>query len=1180
MSWLSFNESLNSIKGQLSNFASGVLAEGIINTADDQQLDKNDNVGDDEINLSSTVRQNVTYDDNNWMWESPIETSSPRNGVSYGVQAKIDLLENEKKELLASLEQLDSDHQKSMDKLLSIKENLQSNYNELTNDYEKLKKEYGDVLSENLQKNKEIEALRNTKGSDSEIIQPDDEMRQKLEEQIEKNTKLLEAKEDLERNKNTKLLETKEDLERNALTLQEKLRYLENVVKVAQDDRDSAIAEKDALQRSLSEANTHYKELAERHHQASSKVEQLNFDKAQLIVDKEMLQSANTKLQTHFESEIISENNLLKQQNISLLKEFEVKLKNLEEAYQKSLAEKQQLHEKYLSIITESMKKNMDLDSSIQIASEEQPEILEFANKVETLLKLLLDFKSKTENLEAKLCETTQEKSKIVAEKNFEIEKLLQNSEILSQEVINKTQAIKDYEDECAELIKNNELLIIELENFKKSGLQTISESNEDNLLMMESELDNANQKIQDMEIMISDLENSKQESSDEVQTELEYIKRQLNMTGQELSKSKAENDELLTRLGQLEEEMSVSKQAVDKIKTDYENIEYKYTEVNVGVEAVREENEELKRKIAVLDAKSKKFEEANQILEGKKNLLQIIVDEQKEQLAVYDEKLCEKDQQIRSYVERLQNSKMTETGLKLQVDTMSKELQSVLEAKNTIETNYNSLQKRLENENQKVVQDEFDKLTIDHSQIVQLNNELQLRNSALEAQLGELSQTRNELIALVTSKHEENVKYHAEIQRLTALRNETISPEELVKKNEDLEKLTDQNNFLREKCEVLAQNLLEEQSKVQKIISEQNTISDKEQTLMKELERLRGHLVEVEETYTQELVQAEQRNKEMLAKVNEIEQREKNSSSIYTSVSIRANQQVETLQTQLQLVSNQRDELRGKVSVLEDENNKHMAALTNLQFVLEQFQKDKQKDVNLETERIRRQIAHEKNVQDDLRKEINSLRMQLEESKQGLQAAARLTDQLDKCKRQIVNLKDEVSKLEDRLHTSESSRKELSTQNDTKVDKNLIKNLIIGYISSHANDQKQILKIIATVLDFSKTESDKVYLNKTQNSGWMSSILHPQGSNNAPGMSQESLSAAFVRFLENESRPKVLPNLLASKPQRKISEDVSSTSSTPPPLVLSEIVLPTFVDFAKNRNSSSILKDVLKDNT
>ncbi|KAK4873231.1 hypothetical protein RN001_015260 [Aquatica leii] len=1137
MSWLNFNESLNTIKGQLSNFASGVLAEEVVNNAEDDRVGKKDKSEEEDFNLNSSVRQSTTYNDNNWAWESPIETPTARIELTYGLQTKIDMLEKEKEELLKSLEQLDLDHQQTMEKVLSLKENLQRGYNELTNDYEKLKKEYGVVLNENMERNKEIEALRNhSHGDENQLKQ---EMQQQIQHSSEENKNLLNAKESLEL----------------------KVQLLEQELK----SKNAATAELNS------------EDLLKK---CNEQIEQLHFDKAQLIIDKDVLQTSVTNLQAEKNQLLLIVQKLeidnQKSEESAVEHELKTKIHELEQMRQKSLEEKQRLHEKYINIITESMKKHMDLDASVpSTVLEEQPQILEFANKVETLLKLLLDFKSKTESLEEEICQITQEKNNIIAEKNFEIEKLLQNSEILSQEVITKTRAIKDYEDECAELMKNNDLLIIELQNFKKSGLQTISESNEDNLLLMESQLENANKKIEDMEIMISDLENSKQESNDEVQTELEYIKRQLNMTGQELSKSKDDNQELLLSHKQLEEEKNGIKTVLEKVKADYENIEYKYTEINVTVETLREENEECRRKIAVLDAKCKKFEDLNLMLENKIELLQTVIDEQKDQLIASEEKLGEKDLQIRNFVERLQNSKMSETGLKLQVDTIYKELQNALEAKLNLQTRLEDESKLVELDLElKTVRDECDRIKNAHTDVVQLNSDLHEKNALLEAQLEELSQSRNELIALVTAKHEENVNYHAEIQRLSA---ETIAPEELAKKNEELEKVVDQNNFLREKCEVLAQNFLEEQSKVQKIISEHNTSSEKELSLMKELERLRAHLVEVEEMYTQELVQAEQRNKDMQAKVNEIEQREKNSSSIYTSVSIRANQQVETLQTQLQLVSNQRDELRVKMSDIEDENNKHVAALTNLQFVLEQFQKDKEKDVYMETERIRRQITQEKKIQDDLRNDNNNLKMQLEESKQGLQAAARLTDQLEKTKKQMVNLKDEVTKLEEKLQKSEVSCKELSAQSDTKVDKSLIKNLIIGYISSSPNDQKQILKIIATVLDFNKKESDKVYLNK-QNTGWLSSILHPQGLSN-PGMTNESLSAAFVRFLENESKPKVLPNLLTSK-QRKVSEDASSTCSTPPPLVLSEIVLPTFVDFGKNRNSSSILKDVLKDNT
>lgn len=55
---------------------------------------------------------------------------------------------------------------------------------------------------------------------------------------------------------------------------------------------------------------------------------------------------------------------------------------------------------------------------------------------------------------------------------------------------------------------------------------------------------------------------------------------------------------------------------------------------------------------------------------------------------------------------------------------------------------------------------------------------------------------------------------------------------------------------------------------------------------------------------------------------------------------SILANQHVESLQGQSRLIGQQRDELQSKLSAVEDREQKHAAALRNLQAVLEQFQR------------------------------------------------------------------------------------------------------------------------------------------------------------------------------------------------------------------------------------------------
>lgn len=61
------------------------------------------------------------------------------------------------------------------------------------------------------------------------------------------------------------------------------------------------------------------------------------------------------------------------------------------------------------------------------------------------------------------------------------------------------------------------------------------------------------------------------------------------------------------------------------------------------------------------------------------------------------------------------------------------------------------------------------------------------------------------------------------------------------------------------------------------------------------------------------------------------------------------------------------------------------------------------------------------------------------------------------------------------------------------RVDKNLLKNLLIGYIVAPNNDKQQILKLISSVLDFNQQESNKVGLNKSHSS-WLNSIMNPGG--------------------------------------------------------------------------------------
>lgn len=1016
-----------------------------------------------------------------WSWDPP-DTSQPpdpRNenpNIIEHLKKQILDLEKDKRELTASLDQLDLDCQQTTEKVINLKDAVQQNYDDLKVEHDSILEERDNLRQENLEKTKCLQQLQTEKAKLLKEVrkykQADNNgaLKNRIAELEEINLKL---QNDLE-NHNTKQPEHSATIEASA---------------------EDADAVKKTLLKEINDLNMKLQEYENCH--VNDREE---YGKLAKILEGYEEQVRSYKEQSDL---LQGENQKLLQRENAIVLELSALKEILDKSKSNELNCTRELQQKHLNFLIDSFKKFMDYPLPIESNNQNENS---FMDAVEATMKILLDLKWKAETLKKEVDDMTEEKTRILTEKNHEINKLLENSEVLSQEVITKTQALKNFEEENSELIKNNDDLISQLEMYKFNtrGLHTISESNEDNLLILESQLEKSNKKIKELEMTISDLENSKQEATLEVQSELDYIKKQLNLTGTELSHTKSEYQKLLEEHKQLqlehvglqnvytETKASYSKcydenetlnTTVDKIQSEIENTEYRYSEININMETLKEETETLRGEIDTLRKANKKLEMVNLDYESKIELIQNEVDDLKQQLITEIDSREQQDMQIRSLSEKLQNAKMSETYFKLQNDTLHKELKTVTESSQDLALKYKNLlenyeesenrikkfetenldlvakckeieyikrinedlQKRLDEINElkgkneellsklKAADDEISKLkedneniknnvvsldleeyeskiailekkyaevneqlTSSNQQISDLSNEKQdllkrldelnkslvessssLQESAVkiensERYIQELTNNRNEMLNFVNAKHQENIQYHNEIQRLnqvllsqtektTKLEKELAEMSDLqaieskrdekivalerenAKMTDEIEKLTDQNDFLRKKSEVLAENLLEEQSKVQQVIAEKNnTTSEKEASLTKELQRLRAHLMEMEEAHTLEMVQAEKKVQEMVTKVNEIEHREKESSTHYTSVNIRTNQHVETLQNQLQMVTNQRDDLRKKISDAEDQISKQTAALSNLQFVLEQFRKGK----------------------------------------------------------------------------------------------------------------------------------------------------------------------------------------------------------------------------------------------
>lgn len=163
----------------------------------------------------------------------------------------------------------------------------------------------------------------------------------------------------------------------------------------------------------------------------------------------------------------------------------------------------------------------------------------------------------------------------------------------------------------------------------------------------------------------------------------------------------------------------------------------------------------------------------------------------------------------------------------------------------------------------------------------------------------------------------------------------------------------------------------------------------------------------------------------------------------------------------------------------------------------------------------------------------------------------------------------------------------EKEKSNETAIDADLIKNLVLGYLTApNLTAKTQILKLIATVLKLSDQECEKLGIRDAKN----------PGSQNSGG---KSLAEAFVHFLEKESQPRLDGNLLNIHKKEEVAVSSSPAGQvTPAPLQTQETptipqtpqipqVIPVqpilinennFLSFPPQRNSSTILKDILND--
>lgn len=446
-------------------------------------------------------------------------------------------------------------------------------------------------------------------------------------------------------------------------------------------------------------------------------------------------------------------------------------------------------------------------------------------------------------------------------------------------------------------------------------------------------------------------LENENLQNEIKKHEELKNNEFEINKLTEKLSSMQSDHAQLMNEV----ETLRLRERELAKLQENFATVTEESKTLKSEYEAIRDNYKKLEYDVACLQEEKKEL--LNRINEN-------AYDNEKQQIAA-----CLEEERRQNDALKNENSKLiaeiTDVRKKMQ-DTIEGYKESIDMGKQTIESLSHLIKEKDE-------------------EINGLKNALHLakNNEETSDHFSTVKNERDELVKLVTVKHNESLQYHGEIQRLTQLLNEQTSQiqsllaekdihlsdlkekdAQLLWTNNELQavqqrlrnaedssngaatcgivehsKQTSEIEILSEKCNALEAALIQEQSNNRMLQNQLGESQSKEANAAKELERLRSHLVEMESNYTEDALLAEEGRKELEAKLQQAEEKLKTSSNAYTSANIRANQQVETLQQQMVLIVQQRDDIQNKLSVAEDKILSQTASLTNLQIVLEQFQ-------------------------------------------------------------------------------------------------------------------------------------------------------------------------------------------------------------------------------------------------
>uniref|UniRef100_A0A673ZPG0 Thyroid hormone receptor interactor 11 n=1 Tax=Salmo trutta TaxID=8032 RepID=A0A673ZPG0_SALTR len=472
----------------------------------------------------------------------------------------------------------------------------------------------------------------------------------------------------------------------------------------------------------------------------------------------------------------------------------------------------------------------------------------------------------------------------------------------------------------------------------------------------------------------------------------------------------------------------------------------------------------------------------------------------------------AEESRQVRERLDALQRSVREKDLL---IKTKGDQLTQVSESLRNRESDNEVLKQAVTNLKERALI-----LEMDTRKLKDENEAVAQRSREKESEFRALQETNMQVSLLMREK---------EFERST-MSEKAAAMEKMLKDREqksgELNQLLNELRSMQEKAVAFQQErdqvmlaLKQKQMDTTALQTELQHVKDREQRLKLELDRLRNHLLEIEDSYTREVLAAEDREAELRKRVTLLDDRLATSSSQVESTSHQASLQVESLQEQLSGTVRQRDEALIQLRAAQDQVNQYAMSLSNLQMVLEQFQQEEKAMYSSELDKYKREKDEWRRKALQLEDRASALQINLDEANAALDSASRLTDQLDLKEEQLEELKKQVDVRQEMLEESQDKLMNLLNSTEGQVDQALMRNLFMGYFHTPKPKRSEVLRLMGSVLGLDK---DEVNQGGHGVGGWVSGWLGGRAVQSVPNTPQRpgSFSEMFVKFLEVESRP------------------------------------------------------------